>query len=81
MVTVTIKDEPKLWNKGCVMALSKENSDAVRIIEDGEEVSSMWGMDAHYLTEEDIQALNSGKILYFDDGEYAHVLFKGGERG
>lgn len=46
-----------------------------------DKVCAMWGIDTLKLTEEHIEALRSGKCLYFTDGEYAHLLYmdRGGD--
>lgn len=45
------------------------------IVSRTDEVCSMFGLGALELTEERIEALRSGKCLYFTDGEYAHLLY------
>ena len=54
-----------------------EQGDSVKIIKDGQNIDPLWGIDTTVITEKDIKALNEGKGLYFNDGEYAHVLVKG----
>lgn len=44
------------------------------ILEEGEDFNKMWGWHIVKVTREEIDALLSGKRLYFDDGEYAHIL-------
>jgi hypothetical protein len=58
----------------------EQSSKDVIIIEEGQEISEMWGIDANIITDEHIKALSAGKALYFDDGEYAHVLVKSEEK-
>ena len=42
---------------------------------------SNWGNTYNYVTEEDIEALKSGKIIYINDGEYCHFIeFRQGEK-
>jgi hypothetical protein len=53
-----------------------ENSDdGVDVFSLDEDVETMWGCGANYITEQDIEALRSGKVIHFDDGEYAHILY------
>ena len=47
----------------------------VEIVTRKDEVCAMFGIDTLKLTEEHIEALRSGKCLYFTDGEYAHLLY------
>lgn len=45
------------------------------IVSRTDKVCTMFGLGALELTEERIEALRSGKCLYFTDGEYAHLLY------
>lgn len=47
----------------------------VEIVSRTDKVCAMFGLGALKLTEERIEALRSGKCLYFTDGEYAHLLY------
>lgn len=53
----------------------------VEIVSRTDKVCTMFGIGALELTEEHIEALRSGKCLYFTDGEYAQLLYmdRGGE--
>ena len=46
----------------------------VCIVSMHDKVSEMWGYSAHYITEEQIDELKKGKAIYFDDGEYSHLI-------
>jgi hypothetical protein len=39
-----------------------------------ENYSTMWGTSTHFLTKENLEALQQGKIISIDDGEYIHYL-------
>lgn len=54
---------------------SDEFDFGVEIVSRTDKVCSMFGIGALELTEERIEALRSGKCLYFTDGEYAHLLY------
>lgn len=54
---------------------SVEDDYGVEIVTRTDEVCAMFGLGALELTEERIEALRSGKCLYFTDGEYAHLLY------
>lgn len=47
------------------------------IVEKYEAIDGMWGIGAVKLTDKEIDALKDGKCIYYNDGEYAHVLFYG----
>lgn len=47
----------------------------VEIVKRTDKVCTLCGIDTLKLTEEHIEALRSGKCLYFTDGEYAHLLY------
>ena len=51
--------------------------DEIEIVEKYETIDGMWGIGAVKLTDKEIDALKNGKCVYFNDGEYAHVLFYG----
>ncbi|MCP3683899.1 MAG: hypothetical protein GY861_14545 [bacterium] len=53
----------------------KEDSDPVEIFSKDENVDEMWGIGANFITLEQIEQLKNGKCAYFDDGEYAHIIF------
>ena len=50
------------------------NDGDVCIVSMSDKVSEMWGLSAHYITEKQIDELKHGKAIYFDDGEYAHLI-------
>ena len=52
-----------------------EYDSEVEIVSRTDKVCAMFGIDTLKLTEEHIEALRSGKCLYFTDGEYAHLLY------
>ena len=54
---------------------SVEDDYGVEIVSRTDKVCTMFGLGALELTEERIEALRSGKCLYFTDGEYAHLLY------
>lgn len=39
-------------------------------------VDPCWGLDCVFLNDKDIKALMDGKVLYFSDGEYAHLIVR-----
>lgn len=51
------------------------------IVDEEDEVYTCFGMDVFKITPKDIEALQSGKRLYFleNGGEYSAVMFLGGE--
>lgn len=53
---------------------SYEN-DTCELVDNYTNVNTMWGIDTVKITDADIEALKSGKCLYFNDGEYATVLY------
>lgn len=54
---------------------SVEDDCGVEIVTRTDKVYAMFGIDTLKLTEEHIEAIRSGKCLYFTDGEYAHLLY------
>lgn len=52
------------------------SSYGVEICNYGDKVDPHWGLDAIKITDEHIKALQNGQFLYFDDGEYAHLITK-----
>lgn len=44
------------------------------IIASGEKYWPAYGVRGEYITDEDIEQLKAGKMLYTNDGEYAHCL-------
>lgn len=46
----------------------------VCIVSMDDKVDAMWGLSSHYITEEQIDELKNGKVIYFCDGEYAHLI-------
>ena len=51
-----------------------EGSYEVEMVEIGDIVDSLYGISTNEITLEQIEQLKRGKIVYFDDGEYAHVI-------
>lgn len=39
-----------------------------------DEVDVRYGCSTSYITLEQIEQLKNGKVFYFDDGEYAHLI-------
>ena len=58
-----------------VIKANKEYHDCVSMVNKDDFVCSMWGIGAHAITREQVEELLSGKCIYFDDGEYAHIVF------
>lgn len=54
---------------------SDELESGVEIVSRKDKVCAMFGIGALELTEERIEAIRSGKCLYFTDGEYAYLLY------
>lgn len=50
--------------------------DMITTIDENEiyECCSKWGNTFATITEEDVEALRKGKILYVNDGEYCHFI-------
>lgn len=46
------------------------------VVKKSGEVSAMNGLDVVFVDDKDIKALQSGKTLYFNDGEYAHLIVR-----
>lgn len=64
------------WIKVDDLINDKESyNEDTELIDRGQEVNPMWGIDTVKITDADIEELKSGKCLYFTDGEYATVLF------
>lgn len=57
-------------------AIEEGDSD-IEIINNGDEIDPHCGIDATIITEKHMNALNEGKALFFDDGEYTHIIIKG----
>ena len=47
----------------------------IEMVNTDDKVCSMWGMDAIYITREQIKELLDGKVGYSEDGEYAQLLY------
>lgn len=46
------------------------------IVKKSGDVGAMNGLDVVFVDDKDIRALQSGKVLYFSDGEYAHLIVR-----
>lgn len=58
-----------------------EYPDHCRILEYGEVFDAMFGCSTVEVGEQEIDALKGGKVLYFNDGEYATLIrLKGAEK-
>ena len=55
-----------------------KHADNLLIKDFGCEVDPNCGWDVTIVTDDDIEALNNGKFLFMDDGEYTHIFVKGG---
>lgn len=55
--------------------------DMPEIVKRDDEVNPMYGIRAVEITEEHISALRDGKCVYFNDGEYATILYMGNGEG
>ena len=51
---------------------------AVEMVGMDDEVDTCYGMTLNYLTREDVEQLLNGKMIYFDDIEYAHLIYMRG---
>lgn len=40
----------------------------------GQFIDPLYGLEAVEISEEQVEALKQGKVLYFEDGEYATVI-------
>lgn len=47
---------------------------SVDMVDIDDEVDTWYGMDALLITEEQIDELKNGKVIYFSDGEYAYTI-------
>lgn len=53
--------------------------DKFSVVNEEDEVDTCWGVQVFKITLKDIEALKSGKRLYFNNDEYAGVIFLGEE--
>lgn len=65
--TVRIRDAITLYS---------ENKPRATVCKKSESVDPEYGLDCIFLDDKDIRALQSGKVLYFSDGEYAHLIVR-----
>lgn len=47
----------------------------IEIVEKYTTIDGLWGINAVKLTDKEIDVIKNGKCLYFNDGEYAHILY------
>lgn len=55
--------------------INQQEDEYCQIIQNDEEVDQLCGLDHHKIGREGLLALIDGKPLYFDDGEYAHLIY------
>lgn len=48
--------------------------DDLDILSEGDEYDSLWGVDSIALSKKHIKALKGGKVLYWNNGEYATLV-------
>jgi len=48
--------------------------EAVMVLEPDGECDPYWGLTSNEISEEQLIALREGKVLWFTDGEYAHLI-------
>ena len=51
-----------------------KSSDYVEIVDINDDVDPWYGINKMVITEEQINQLKNGKVIYFSDGEYASVV-------
>lgn len=51
-----------------------KGSDYVEIVDINDDVDPWFGINPMVITEEQINQLKNGKVIYFSDGEYASVV-------
>lgn len=49
--------------------------EGVQMVKDSDSVDPWYGMTAHFITPKQVEQLLKGKVIYFDDGEYAHLVY------
>ena len=57
-----------------VKDLFTNNDGPVELVSMNDKVDTLWGHDANTITLKQIEELKNGKVIYFDDGEYAHLI-------
>lgn len=63
------------WKEKTELDLADENERDFKIVTEDDPIDSMWGREELRIGEEEIDALFGGKILYHEDGEYAHAIY------
>ena len=51
-----------------------QNDSGIEIVDKNADVNTMWGITANTVTTDQLEELKNGKCIYFDDGEYAHII-------
>ena len=51
-----------------------DNPEEVMVLEPDGECDPCWGLTSNEISEEQMLALMEGKVLWFEDGEYAHLI-------
>lgn len=46
----------------------------VEMVDVDDEIDPYWGLSSMVITEEQVEELKNGKVIYFSDGEYAHAI-------
>ena len=46
----------------------------IEMVDMNDKVDVCYGCSISYITLEQIEQLKNGKVIYFDDGEYAHLI-------
>jgi len=59
-----------------VLAFYKARQPRPSIVKKSGSVKPWCGLDCVFVDDKDIKALMDGKTLYFDDGEYAHLIVR-----
>lgn len=50
--------------------------DQVKLLNIGDDCDPMWGCGSVFITKAQLEEfMKGGKVLYFDDGEYAHLVY------
>lgn len=53
----------------------KNHRERVKIVDKADPVDTMWGIEAYSVTRDQVEQLLNGKCIYFEDGEYANIIF------
>lgn len=58
-----------------VNELIKDCMFSVEMVNREDDVDSWWGISAYRITKEQVVKLLQGECIYFNDGEYANVIY------